>query len=270
MVRHDILFQVTLLLVDLHLNKGAAGAVNDKSRIGRHHQMAGFNDRLQVVVIELGFKGIVGILLQPQATDVIGYLARPAKQRQHLVKGVDPKAIKCAVEGVVNLRLRLGAEIVEVALNFHDIPEQAALNYLLHGQETGVEAAVLKRRDGDAVLLRQRQQRLRLVQRGGERLLDHDVFAVLDTGLCPGIVAVRVGADNHQADGVIRKDLVNVTGKSNSAVLRPGLNLRLSDNIVNRLHTIFIVADQDVGQMVAGSTFTKANKCAINHITSLF
>ncbi len=78
--RHDIGLQAGLLLVDTVFDKRTFSAVNDKFRVVDLHQVAGFDDGLQVAVEKLGFEGIVRVGFIAQAANVIRHVVRAAKQ----------------------------------------------------------------------------------------------------------------------------------------------------------------------------------------------
>ena len=97
LARHNIGLQAGLLLVDTVFNKRPFMTMDDEFWIGQLHQMAGFDNRLQVAVEQLGLKGIVRIGLVAQATDVVRDMVRATEQGDNLVQGMDAQAVKRAV-----------------------------------------------------------------------------------------------------------------------------------------------------------------------------
>ncbi|SUH06557.1 Uncharacterised protein [Salmonella enterica subsp. enterica] len=79
LARHNVRFQAGFLLIDTVFHKRTFGAVNNKLRIVDFHQMAGFNDSLQIAIKQLRFKGVIRIRFITQATNIIRDMIRTAK-----------------------------------------------------------------------------------------------------------------------------------------------------------------------------------------------
>ena len=172
--------------------------MNDKFRVVDFHQVAGFHDGFEIAVEQLCFKGIVRVGLIAQAADVIRHVVRAAKQGNNLVHGVHAQTVERPVLRQSWLGFRHRAVVIEVAFDFHDLAEFAALNRLFRRQEAAVKASVLVRRDGQAFAFRQRKEFLRFGDGRSERFFHQHVFTCFQRAFRVVKVAVGVGTDHHQ------------------------------------------------------------------------
>ena len=117
--------------------------------------MAGFDNRLQVAVEQLGLKGIVRVGFVAQATDVVRDMVRATEQGDNLVQGMDAQAVKRAVLRQPGLPSIYRTIVVEMVFNLDDLAKLSALNHFLSGQEAGVETTILVRRDRQSLAFRQ-------------------------------------------------------------------------------------------------------------------
>ena len=129
--------------------------MDDEFWVRQLHQMAGFDNRLQAAVEQLGLKGIVRVGFIAQATDVIRDMVRATEQGDNLVQGMDAQTLECAVLRQPGFPSIYRTIVVEMVFNLDDLAKLSAFNHLLRGQKAGVEATILVRRDRQSLAFRQ-------------------------------------------------------------------------------------------------------------------
>ena len=175
-------------------------AVNDEFRVVDLHQVAGFDDGLQIAVEQLGLKGVIRVGFIAQRAQIVRDMVRTAEQRNDLIQGMHAETIELAVLRAAGVGLRHRAVVIEMAFDLHQFAEFPALNHLFGGQEAGVEATILVGRHREALAVCQGKQGFCFLKRRGERLFHQHVFPRLQRLFRIFEMAVGVGADHHQFD----------------------------------------------------------------------
>ncbi len=224
--RHNSGFQAGLLLVDTIFDKRALFAVNDKFRVVDFDVVAGFDDGFQIAIKQLRLEGIVRVRFVAQAADVIADVIGAAKQRDNLIHRMHAEPEKHAVFRQSRFGFRFRPVVVEMAFNFDNLAQLAALNHFTRGQKTRIKAAVLIRRDHKPFAFCQIQQQTRIRDACREWFLHQHVFPGFQRTLRIVKVAVGMRADHHQFYRVVVQDVIQIARKVNVLITRVAFQLR--------------------------------------------
>ncbi len=150
------------------------------------------------VVIRQGAGALLGqIRLQP---------VRLTEQLQRLIEDmgaeIKPEAGARATRFAPALT-HLGTIAIKVGFELGNLAERPLSQQAAYGEKVPVPAPVVEDAEQSLLLLRQLDQRLRLDQIQGERLVDHYVLASQQRLAGDGGMGVVGSGDHHQVDGLI-------------------------------------------------------------------
>ena len=209
------LLEVSLLLVLLDLDEGAALAIHLEARTLDGGQVACRCRRLDssLVVVQVEVEGHVWM---PRSTELAGLRtptvgnAQPCDKLIHTVAGV---TIDDALGPVVGIMVSHAEEflapIVVVRHDFVHASQLARSGDLLGRKKIGVEAAILVALHRNALLGRTGIEFLGLCNGLHKGLVAHHVFACLECLSRKTVVRTNWGADFHHVDFRIRKERID-------------------------------------------------------------
>jgi hypothetical protein len=206
-IARPVAVEETLLLpIAMRLHQGARGAAHHEPRGLVDGEHARRKEHLSRRVVERDLEPVVGLAARPQRPQSGLHAPRRAEQRDRLIDQVRAEVVPEAGAGAGALTpavayVRPPPRHLRSTLD--DIADEARAHGVTDAEEVAVPAPVLEDRHQQAGSVGGRRQRPRLLERDGERLVDHDVSPGTQRGLCQWRVGVVGCGDDDQRDVVV-------------------------------------------------------------------